>query len=175
MSLAQAATAAHDHCARCALPMTGSVSVICQIALTGPEAPAKVQQRVACGKHWPMLPNRASLNCPDVAQFDSISTSFVSRHPAADIANARQGEITATWLIWKWHAIGFTGRWMSGGHQAGRTPQVHTPCAAVVSRRAIHPELSSANDVSVPTADCSGRFGAAAFALPGCAASGPLG
>ncbi len=31
----------------------------------------------------------------------SISNSFVSRHPAADIANAMQGEITTTWMIWK--------------------------------------------------------------------------
>ena len=31
----------------------------------------------------------------------SISSSYVSRHPAADIENAMQGKITTTWMIWK--------------------------------------------------------------------------
>ena len=33
---------------------------------------------------------------------DSIPRSCVSSHLGADIANARRGEKTSTWLNWKW-------------------------------------------------------------------------
>ena len=33
----------------------------------------------------------------------SISKSSVSRHLGADLASARQGETTTTWMTWKWN------------------------------------------------------------------------